>query len=111
MPLGQREIRSPGSNAGSCCVTVGRRLKFLEIDLCIDSPELQLMAVSAFRFVAVGLLIFYASSASAITSIKTVSLLHNNTNSPFFKTTADGANTFSNYSDSGGTFTPVGDPR
>ncbi len=69
------------------------------------------MAVSTFRFVAVGLLIFYASTASAVTSVKTVSLLHNNTNSPFFKTTADGLNTFLNYSDSGGTFTPVGDPR
>jgi hypothetical protein len=69
------------------------------------------MAVSTFRFVAVGLLVFCASSASAVTSVKTVSLLHNNTNSPFFKTTADGLNTFNNYSDSGGTFTPVGDPR
>ena len=34
------------------------------------------------------------TSALAITSVKTANLLHNNNNSPFFATTADGANTF-----------------
>ena len=51
------------------------------------------------------------SAALAITSVKTVDLLHNNTNSPFFKTTPDGLDTFSPYTVGAATFTPVGDPR
>src|SRR6478735_4266348 len=60
---------------------------------------------------ALSVLAIPAGSVFGITSVKSVNLIHNNTNSPFFKTTADGLNTFNNYTDSGGTFTPVGDPR
>jgi hypothetical protein len=52
-----------------------------------------------------------STNAVAITSVKTVNLLHNNNNSPFFTTTADGANTFAGASDGGGTFTPVNAPK
>jgi hypothetical protein len=52
-----------------------------------------------------------ANSALAITSVKKVNLLHNNTNSFLFAATADNLNTFGSASDGGGTFTPVGAPR
>jgi hypothetical protein len=54
---------------------------------------------------------FETTSALAITSVKTVNLLHNNTASPFFATTADGLNTFAGVSDGGATFTPLGAPQ
>jgi hypothetical protein len=52
-----------------------------------------------------------AASALAITSVKTANLLHNVSNSPFFAATADNANTFAAFADTGFTFTPVGSPR
>ena len=51
------------------------------------------------------------TSALAITSVKTANLLHNNNNSPFFATTADGVDTFGAFSATEFTFTPVDAPR
>ena len=62
--------------------------------------------------VAVAVLAIHAASAFGITSLKTVNLLHNDTNSPFFTKAADGTgDDFLIYSNGGGTFTPVGAPR
>jgi hypothetical protein len=61
--------------------------------------------------VAVVALAIRVDSALAITSVKTANLLHNNNNSPFFTTTADGLNNFAAFSDTGFTFTPVGSPH
>ena len=87
---------------------------FVQQRLSIGDSNLMKGCISMTSFknllTAIAVLAIHAASAFGITSVKTVSLLHNNTNSPFFKTTADGFNTFLNYSDSGGTFTPVGDP-
>ena len=73
--------------------------------ISMTSPKNLLAVVAA---VALAL---QAASAFAITSIKTANLFHNNNNSPFFATTADAANTFAAFSDTGFTFTPVGAPR
>jgi hypothetical protein len=74
---------------------------------CISMTSLKnLLATSAAIALA-----FQAASAFAITSVKTVNLLHNNNASPFFATSADGLDSFGDYMNSGGTFAPVDAPH